>query len=40
MVLRERIRLVDFNAPETRKGACSAELQLAQRARLRLIELV
>src|SRR4051794_34267100 len=37
---RERVRLVGFNAPETRNAACSAELQLGYRAKRRLRELV
>jgi micrococcal nuclease len=38
--LHDRVRLIGFNAPETRNAACSAELQLGYRAKHRLLELV
>jgi hypothetical protein len=37
---RERVRLVGFNAPETRNAACSTELQLGYQAKHRLLGLV
>jgi micrococcal nuclease len=38
--LRQHIRLVGFNAPETRNVGCEAEAQLGQRAKQRLQVLV
>jgi endonuclease YncB( thermonuclease family) len=38
--LRQHVRLVGFNAPETRNAGCQAEAQLGQRAKQRLQGLV
>jgi micrococcal nuclease len=38
--LRQHVRLVGFNAPETRNARCKAEAQLGQRAKQRLQVLV
>src|SRR6476646_8667695 len=38
--LRQHVRLVGFNAPETRNAGCEAEAQLGQRAKQRLQALV
>ena len=38
--LRQHVRLVGFNAPETRNAGCEAEAQLGQRAKQRLQVLV
>jgi len=38
--LRQHVRLVGFNAPETRSAECEAEAQLGQRAKQRLQVLV
>lgn len=38
--MRERVRLVGFNASETANAACSAEMELGYRAKNRLLELV
>jgi micrococcal nuclease len=36
----ERIRLLDIDAPETRGAQCPSEAELAERATLRLLELI
>ena len=38
--LRQHVRLVGFNAPETRNAGCEAEAQLGERAKQRLQALV
>ena len=38
--LRQQVRLVGFNAPETRNAACQAEVQIGERAKQRLTGLL
>src|SRR5437762_8896715 len=38
--LRQHVRLVGFNAPETRNAGCEAEAQVGERAKQRLQALV